>query len=128
MNHPQIAAFARLAKENTLPVRALEGQKTLISRTMHSLAYDSVRDEIVVNSPLAQAILTFRGDANGEEAPVRVIQGPRTQIQGTDYDGNDQMSFDEVHGNVGDPERIAGELERDSIEEEANLIVRQAIE
>jgi hypothetical protein len=100
VNHPQIAAFARLAKENTLPVRALEGQKTLISRTMHSLAYDSVRDEIVVNSPLAQAILTFRGDANGEEPPVRVIQGPRTQIQGTDYDGNDQMSFDEVHGEI----------------------------
>jgi hypothetical protein len=89
-----------LAKENTLPVRALEGQKTLISRTMHSLAYDAVRDEIIVNSPLAQAILTFRGDANGEEAPTRVIQGPRTQIQGTDYDGNDQMSFDEVHGEI----------------------------
>ena len=100
MNHPQIAAFARLAKENTLPVRALEGQKTQISRTMHALAYDAVHDEIIVNSPLAQAILTFRGDANGEEAPIRTIQGPRTQIQGTDYDGNDQMAFDEVHGEI----------------------------
>ena len=30
--HPQIAIFARLAGENTPPVRALEGQKTLISR------------------------------------------------------------------------------------------------
>ena len=50
MNHPQIAAFARLAKEDTLPVRALEGQKTRISRTMHALAYDSMHDEIVVNS------------------------------------------------------------------------------
>ncbi len=89
-----------MAKENTLPTRALEGQKTLISRTMHSLAYDSVHDEIIVNSPLAQAILIFRGAANGEEAPVRVIQGPHTQIQGTDYDGNDQMAFDEVHGEI----------------------------
>jgi len=100
VNHPQIAAFARLAKENTLPVRALEGQKTLISRTMHTLAYDAVHDEIIVNSPLAQAILTFRGAANGEEAPIRVIQGPHTQIQGTDYDGNDQMAFDEIHGEI----------------------------
>ena len=100
MNHPQIAAFARLAKENSLPTRALEGQKTMISRTMHSLAYDSIHDEIIVNSPLAQAILIFRGGANGEEAPIRVIQGPRTQIQGTDYDGNDQMTYDEVHGEV----------------------------
>ena len=100
MNHPQIAAFARLAKENTVPTRALEGQKTLISRTMHSLAYDSIHDEIVVNSPLAQASLIFRGGANGEEAPIRVIQGPNTQIQGTDYDGNDQMAFDEMHGEI----------------------------
>src|SRR5205809_8059539 len=72
----------------------------MISRTMHSLAYDSVHDEIVVNSPLAQAILMFRGGANGEEPPARFIQGPHTQIQGTDYDGNDKMTFDEVHGEI----------------------------
>jgi hypothetical protein len=89
-----------LAKENTTPVRALEGQKTMISRTMHALAYDSIHDEIVVNSPLAQAVLFFRGSANGEEPPVRVIQGPRTLIQGTDYDGNDKMTFDDVHGEI----------------------------
>ena len=67
MSHPQIAAFARLAGENTPPTRVLEGQKTLLSRTMHGFAYDEVNDEIVVNSPLAQAILTFRGGASGEE-------------------------------------------------------------
>jgi hypothetical protein len=53
VDHPQIAAFARLAGENAPPVRALEGQKTLISRTMHGFAYDSIHDEIVVTSPLA---------------------------------------------------------------------------
>ena len=83
-----------------MPVRALEGQKSMISRTMHSLAYDSVHDEIVVNSPLAQAILMFRGGANGEEPPARFIQGPHTQIQGTDYDGNDKMTYDEAHGEI----------------------------
>ena len=82
MNHPQIAAFARLAGENTAPTRTLEGQKTLISRTMHDIAYDPTHDEIVVNSPLTQAILVFRGGANGEEPPLRVIQGPKTQILG----------------------------------------------
>ena len=98
--HPQIAAFARLAGENTPPVRVLEGQKTLISRTMHGFAYDAIHDEIVVTSPLAQAILTFRGSANGEEPPIRVIQGPHTQIQG-DYPGtgaNDRVSVDPVNG------------------------------
>jgi hypothetical protein len=71
--HPQIAAFARLAGVNTPPVRAIEGQKTLISRTMHGFYYDGPHDEIVVMSPLAQAILVFRGGASGEEAPIRVI-------------------------------------------------------
>jgi len=93
-------AYARLAKENTVPVRILEGQKTLISRTMHSMAYDPIHDELVVNSPLTQSILTFKGGSGGETAPVRVIQGPKTQIQGTDYDGNDKMAMDAVNGEI----------------------------
>jgi len=80
--HPQIAAFARLAKENTPPVRSIQGQKTLISRTIHGLSYDAIHDEIVTPSPFAQAILVFRGSADGEEAPIRAIQGPHTQILG----------------------------------------------
>ena len=54
---------------------------------MHDLAYDAIHDEIVVTSPLTQAILTFRGSANGEEAPIRVIQGPKTGIQGVGATG-----------------------------------------
>jgi hypothetical protein len=49
---------------------------------MHDLAYDPIHDEIIVTSPLTQAILVFRGGANGEEPPIRVIQGPHTQILG----------------------------------------------
>jgi hypothetical protein len=108
VNTPQIAAFARLAKENTPPVSALEGQKTLISRTMHALEYDPVHDELCVNSPLNNAILTFRGGAKGEEAPVRVIQGPRTQIQSTGYDGNDKMAMDPVNGEIYIPVATSG--------------------
>jgi 6-phosphogluconolactonase (cycloisomerase 2 family) len=98
--HPQIASFSRLAGANTPPVRVLEGQKTRISRTMHGFAYDSAHDEVVVTSPLAQAILVFRGGAKGEEEPIRIIQGPHTQIQG-DYPGtgaNDRVSVDSVNG------------------------------
>jgi hypothetical protein len=100
VNHPQIAAFARLAGENTPPVRVLEGQKTLISRTMHGFGYDALHDEIVVTSPLTQAILIFRGAANGEEPPIRVIQGPHTQIQGTAYGGNDRVSVDPANNEI----------------------------
>jgi hypothetical protein len=98
VNHPQIAAFARLAKENTPPTRKLEGQETLLGRTMHDLAYDAIHDEIVVTSPFAQAILTFRGGAEGQEPPIRVIQGPRTQI--VSERGLDKVALDPVHGEI----------------------------
>jgi len=116
VSHPQIAAFARLAEENTPPTRVLEGQKTLLSRTMHGFAYDEVHDEIVVNSPLAQAILTFRGGANGEEAPIRVIQGSRTRILGDAYSALDKVNVDGVNNEIylpigrGDRRGVAADL------------------
>ncbi|HEX2714341.1 MAG TPA: hypothetical protein VHM88_19280 [Candidatus Acidoferrales bacterium] len=51
-----------------------------MSRTMHGIAYDPLHDEIIVPVHLAGAVLVFRGGAKGEEAPVRVIQGPHTGI------------------------------------------------
>jgi hypothetical protein len=47
---------------------------------MHSIEYDPIHDEIAVPIPFAGAILTFRAGANGEEPPLRIIQGPLTQI------------------------------------------------
>lgn len=47
---------------------------------MHGLAYDATHDEIVVPVALGAAVLTFRGGANGAEPPVRIIQGPKTQL------------------------------------------------
>ena len=71
------------AEEDAVPTRKLEGQLTRLGRTMHDIAYDPIHDEIVVGSPFAQAILVFRGGADGQEAPLRIIQGPRTQIVST---------------------------------------------
>ena len=50
---------------------------------MHAIHYNSARDEIVVPNQFAQAILTFSGGARGEEAPLRIIQGSRTQLRGS---------------------------------------------
>ncbi len=47
---------------------------------MHGIAYDPVRDEIIVSNPLASAVLVFRGGADGSEAPIRVIQGAKTGL------------------------------------------------
>src|SRR3989454_8632243 len=65
---------------------------------MHDIAFDGIHDEIAVTSPLAQAILSFRGAANGEEAPLRVIQGNKTQIKGVGATG--KVSIDAVHDEI----------------------------
>jgi hypothetical protein len=98
--HAQIAVFARLATENAKPTRVIFGQKTLLSRTMHDIRYDAIHDEFYVTNPYAQAILTFRGGANGEEAPIRVIQGPKTLLAGAVYSGLDRLSNDPVHNEI----------------------------
>jgi hypothetical protein len=48
---------------------------------MHDVRHDPVKDEMIVANPFAAAILVFRGGANGQEPPVRVIQGPKTQLR-----------------------------------------------
>jgi len=73
-------AFARLANGNVKQTRVLMGQTTKLSRTMHGIYYDAVHDEMVVPVALAGAILTFRGGAQGAEAPIRVLQGPLTKM------------------------------------------------
>jgi hypothetical protein len=67
-----------MANGNVGPERVIEGQATKLSRTMHGLAYDDKNDEIVVPVALGGALLFFKGDAKGEEPPLRVIQGTRT--------------------------------------------------
>ena len=47
---------------------------------MHGLAYDATHDEVVVPVALGAAVLTFRGGAQGEEPPIRSIQGPKTHL------------------------------------------------
>ena len=67
---------------------------------MHDIRYDAVHDEILVANPFAQAILVFRGAADGEEAPLRVIQGPRTQLAGNRGGGLDRLAVDPVHNEI----------------------------
>ena len=78
--HPRIAAFARTADKNAVPVRSIEGSNTQLNRTVHAIVYDEIHDEIVVPSDIGQAVMTFRGAANGNEAPIRVITGPKTGL------------------------------------------------
>lgn len=62
---------------------------------MHDIRVDPIRDEIVVSNPFAQALLVFRGDADGEEAPIRIIQGSKTQLKSPD-----RLAIDPVHQEI----------------------------
>ncbi|MBI3940534.1 MAG: hypothetical protein HY315_06840 [Acidobacteria bacterium] len=69
-----------------------------MARTSHGIASDLVHNEIVVPNPFAQAILFFRADAQGNEKPLRIIQGPKTLIGGgMDLD---QVEVDPIHNEV----------------------------
>ena len=46
-------------------------------------------------NPFAQAILFFRGDAHGDEAPIRVLQGPKTMMNAPD-----NVAVDAVHHEI----------------------------
>ena len=63
----------------------MAGQPTQISRAGHNVVYDPVYDELWHTNPEAQALLAFRGAANGEEPPVRIIQGPHTMMAFPNY-------------------------------------------
>lgn len=95
MSHPRISVFAGSANGSAVAKRTIEGQATLQARTNHQIGIDTVHDEIVAPNPFAQAILFFRGGARGEEAPVRVIQGPKTKLAYVD-----NVAVDAVHGEV----------------------------
>ena len=56
----------------------------MLSRTMHDIRYSPKRDEMYVTNPFSQAVLAFRGSAAGDERPIRIIQGPKTQLGGID--------------------------------------------
>ena len=81
-------------------MRRIEGQKTLLARTMHAIYYDEIHDEFTVPQAFSQAILTFRGGTNGEEAPLRVIQGSRTGMLMPDT-----LGVDPVNNEIFVPER-----------------------
>ncbi len=73
----------------------IEGQSTLIARTTHDMALDTIHDEIVAPNSFAEAILFFRGGASGAEKPIRVIQGPDTLMNNPD-----NVAVDAVHNEV----------------------------
>src|SRR4029450_647389 len=75
------------------PIRRIFGQVSMLGRSMHDVRYDDVNDEVVLPGR-AGSILIFRGGAHGQEAPVRVLQGPNVQA------GGSRLAIDSVHREI----------------------------
>ena len=105
---PQVAVYRRGAEGNEKPKRLLIGDKTQLSDS-HGMAIDTKRKLLFVNNwgNIADdakpgsgrfgppSITVYRLDANGDEAPVRIIQGPKTTL---DWPG--AMSVDPDTGDL----------------------------
>jgi hypothetical protein len=72
----------------------------MMARTMHSVTYDDLHDEIIVPNAFSHAVLTFPGGATGELAPIRVMQGPLTGLVMPDH-----LAVDPVHNEMFIPVR-----------------------
>ena len=84
-----------MANGDAKPTRAISGQNSQITRTIHDMAYNALTDEIVIPQFYAQAIMTYRGGANGDEKPIRMIMGSTPQIQNPA-----RLGLDAVHKEV----------------------------
>jgi hypothetical protein len=105
---PQVAVYRRGAEGDEKPKRLLIGDKTQLSDS-HGMAIDPGRRLLFVDNWGNSAddavpgsgkfgpptITVYRMDANGDEAPLRIIQGPKT---GLDWPGS--MSVDLETGDL----------------------------
>jgi DNA-binding beta-propeller fold protein YncE len=105
---PQIAVYRRGAEGNEKPKRLLIGDKTQLSDS-HGMAIDTkhkllfvdnwgnIADDAVPGSGRfgPPNITVYRLQANGDEAPLRIIQGPKT---GLDWPG--ALSVDQDTGDL----------------------------
>ena len=105
---PQVAVYRRGASGNEKPKRLLMGDKTELSDS-HGMAIDPRRKLLFVDNwgNIADdakpgsgrfgppAITVYRLNAEGDEAPLRIIQGPKT---GLDWPG--AMSIDPDTGDL----------------------------
>ena len=105
---PQVAVYRKGASGNEKPKRLLIGDKTQLSDS-HGMAIDTKRKLLFVDNwgNIADdakpgsgrfgppSITVYRLNAHGDEAPLRIIQGPKT---GLDWPG--AMSLDENNGDL----------------------------
>src|SRR5437870_7194161 len=90
---PQVEVYRKTASGNEKPLRVVTGESTRLA-DVHGIAIDDKAKELFVNNwgHISQynvpgsgrfedpSITVYPLDASGDTAPLRVIQGPRTQL------------------------------------------------
>ena len=93
-----LQVFTRDQEGNVPPTRQLHTGSEVRGR---GLAVDSVNNELFVTSQHNAAIVVFRKYAEGEEAPLRLIQGDRTELgnpHGIAVDTQNDLIYVTNHG------------------------------
>jgi hypothetical protein len=105
---PQVAVYSKTASGSDKPIRLLQGDNTRLSDS-HGLAIDTKNKLLFINNwgnisdykvPgsgrfEAPSITVYALTADGDTAPLRIIQGPKTQL---DWPG--AMSVDPATGDL----------------------------
>src|SRR2546422_2948732 len=90
---PQVEVYRKTASGNEKPLRVVTGESTRLA-DVHGIALDEKANELFVNNwgHISQynvagsgrfedpSITVYPLDANGDTVPLRIIQGPRTQL------------------------------------------------
>jgi DNA-binding beta-propeller fold protein YncE len=77
---PNITVYPLKAREDTAPIRVIEGPKTQLNWAAN-MYLDLEHQELYVANDGADSILVFRETDSGDVVPVRVIKGPKTGIK-----------------------------------------------
>ena len=72
-----------MANGTMAPERVITGAATKLARTVHGIAYDPEHDEIYAANPLADAVLVFRGGANGRHCAGAMDRSPGRCVPGS---------------------------------------------
>ena len=79
MGPPSITVYAKDAKGNARPLRAIQGPRTQMNWPT-GIAVDENRNEIYVANDGGNSVLVFDASAQGDAAPIRVVKGPASLV------------------------------------------------
>jgi len=92
--------FTREQRGDVAPARVLHTGSEIRGR---GIAVDHVNSEIFMGSQHNAAVAVFRKEAQGDEPPIRLLQGDRTRLanpHGIALDGRNNLIFVANHGQV----------------------------